>query len=111
MAYTTIERARIQLLLTQPFFATLIYQTDFVSDTSVPYAATDGRRILINEGALNALPIEEVKTILAHEIAHIRHKDILIGSVAAAVATGISAIANMAMFAGMFGGGDDEPPF
>lgn len=71
MTYTTIERARIQLLLTQPFFATLIYQTDFVSDTSVPYAATDGRRILINEGALNALPIEEVKTILAHEIAHI----------------------------------------
>ena len=46
--------------------------------------------------------------MVAHEIAHVRHRDILIGSVAAAIATGISAIANMAMFASLFGGSDDE---
>ena len=46
--------------------------------------------------------------VIAHEVGHIRHRDILIGSVAAAIATAISFVANMAMWAGMFGGGDDD---
>ena len=46
--------------------------------------------------------------MLAHEIMHVRNRDILIGSVAAAVATGISFIANMAMWGAMFGGGRDD---
>ena len=51
---------------------------------------------------------EEVEGVMAHELMHVRHRDILIGSVAAAVATAISSIAQMAMFASMFGSGRDD---
>lgn len=46
--------------------------------------------------------------MLAHELAHIANRDVLIGSIAAAVATGISFMANMAMWGAAFGGNDDE---
>jgi heat shock protein HtpX len=85
----------------------------FVSPDLQPNAFATGRNertalVCVTHGLLSQLDRDEVRGVLAHEVAHIRHRDILIGSVAAAVATGISAIANMAMFAGMFGGSDDE---
>jgi heat shock protein HtpX len=48
--------------------------------------------------------------VLAHELAHIRNRDILIGSVAAAVAMGINFAVNIAQFGMMFGGRDDDRP-
>ncbi len=62
----------------------------------------------VTEGLLQVCTWDEVRGVLAHELAHVRNRDILIGSVAAAVATGISFAANMAMWGAMFGGGRDD---
>jgi heat shock protein HtpX len=85
----------------------------FISADAQPNAFATGRNdktalVCVTQGLLATLSRDEVRGVVAHELAHIKHRDILIGSIAAAVATGISAIANMAMFAGMFAGGDDE---
>ncbi|MFM8304197.1 MAG: M48 family metalloprotease [Actinomycetota bacterium] len=85
----------------------------FVSPAPQPNAFATGRNpahsvVAVTEGLLTRCPPDEVRAVLAHEMAHIRNRDILIGSVAAAIATGISFVANMALFAGMFGGGDDD---
>ncbi|HSL74682.1 MAG TPA: M48 family metalloprotease, partial [Ilumatobacteraceae bacterium] len=64
--------------------------------------------VCVTAGLLQVLDRTEVRGVIAHEVAHIRNRDILIGSIAAAVATAISAIANMAMFAGLFGGNNDD---
>jgi heat shock protein HtpX len=62
----------------------------------------------VTAGLLQALDRDELRGVVAHEVAHVKHRDILIGSIAAAVATGISMLANLAMFATMFGGGSDD---
>jgi heat shock protein HtpX len=89
----------------------------FLSPDAQPNAFATGRNertavVCVTEGLLAVLDRDEVRGVVAHEVAHVRHRDILIGSIAAAVATGISMIANMAMFASMFGGGsnDDDAP-
>lgn len=79
-----------------------------------PNAFATGRNeknavVCVTEGLLQALPREEVEAVLAHELAHIRNRDILIGSVAAAIATGISYVAQMVMFSAWFGGDEENP--
>jgi heat shock protein HtpX len=85
----------------------------YISPSLQPNAFATGRNerkavVAVTAGLLEVLDRREVRGVVAHELGHIKHKDILIGSVAAAIATGISYVANMAMWAGAFGGGDDE---
>jgi heat shock protein HtpX len=85
----------------------------YVSPEAQPNAFATGRNphhaaVAVTAGLLQVCSWDEVRGVLAHELAHIRNRDILIGSVAAAVGTAISFIANMAMWGAMFGGGRDD---
>ena len=84
-----------------------------ISPSPQPNAFATGRGprravVCATEGLLRTLPRDEVEGVMAHELMHVKHRDILIGSVAAAIATAISFVAQMAMFSSMFGGRDDD---
>jgi heat shock protein HtpX len=84
-----------------------------ISPSEQPNAFATGRGprhavVCATSGLLATMPRDEVEAVMAHELMHVKHRDILIGSVAAAIATAISFIAQMAMFASMFGGGRDD---
>jgi heat shock protein HtpX len=64
--------------------------------------------VAVTQGALRLLSEEELTGVLAHEISHVKNRDILISSVAATLAGMIMWIANMARFAAFFGGGRDR---
>lgn len=65
--------------------------------------------VACTSGILNLLDKEELKGVIAHEISHVRNRDILITTIATTIATVIAYIAHMAQFAAMFGlGGEDR---
>jgi heat shock protein HtpX len=68
--------------------------------------------VAVTEGILRALSRDELRGVLAHEIAHIRNRDVLIATVAAILASAISAIANVFQWVFLFGGagGDEDGP-
>jgi len=78
-----------------------------------PNAFATGRNpqhavVAVTDGLLKMMRPEEVKGVLAHEMAHIKDRDILIGSVAATMAGAIMVLASMARWSAIFGAGRDE---
>lgn len=75
-----------------------------------PNAFATGRNpshaaVAVTEGIVHLLSREELRGVIAHELAHIKHRDTLIGALAATFAGAISMLANMAQWAMIFGGG------
>ncbi len=60
--------------------------------------------VAATEGLLRILDEHELEGVVAHELAHVKHRDILIGSIAATIAAAIMMVARMAQFAAFFGG-------
>lgn len=81
----------------------------FIVPEQAPNAFATGRNpehgvVAVTQGIMKLLSREELKGVLAHELAHIKNRDILIGSIAATIAGAITYIAYMAQFAAIFGG-------
>ncbi len=66
-----IKKARIQLILEQPFFATLSMRLTFRADPRIKTATIDGRVITYNPAYIDKLSVDELKGVIAHEIMHI----------------------------------------
>jgi len=87
----------------------------FIIPEETPNAFATGRNenhavVAVTEGIMRILNKEELEGVIAHELSHIKNKDMLISSIAATIAGAISMLATMAQWAAIFGGGrsDDE---
>jgi len=87
----------------------------YLIPTDTPNAFATGRNphhaaVAVTEGIMRILNDEELEGVLAHELAHVKNRDVLISTIAATLAGAITYLAHMAQWAAMFGGrsSDDE---
>lgn len=102
--YDIVDRLRTKANLPMPAL--------YIIPDEVPNAFATGRDynhavVAVTEGLLELLDEDEVEAVVAHELSHIKHYDMLIGTVAATMAGAIAMLANFGMF---FGGNAQERP-
>lgn len=103
MVYRVVERLVERANLPMPKV--------YIIHDHIPNAFATGRNpkhaaVAITTGLLELLNEEEVEAVMAHELSHVSHRDILIATVAATIAGAIAFIANMLQFGAMFGRGN-----
>ena len=102
--YAMVDRLRQRAELPMPTVA--------IAPHDQPNAFATGRSpenavVCVTEGLLRMMPRDELEGVIAHELAHIKNRDMLLMTVTATLA---GAISNIAQFGIFFGGGDDENP-
>lgn len=85
----------------------------YIINSDVPNAFATGRNpdhaaVAVTTGIMNVLDYNEIYGVLGHEMAHVKHRDILISTIAACMASVISMVANIAQWAAIFGSSNDD---
>lgn len=85
----------------------------FLIDDPSPNAFATGRNpakgvVAVTQGILDLLDRRELRGVIAHELAHIRNRDILVATIAAAIATAVTYVAHAVSFSALLGGSSDE---
>ncbi len=85
----------------------------YIIPDASPNAFATGRNpshaaVAATQGIMQILSERELEGVIAHELAHVKHRDILISSIAATLAAAIMFVGRMAMYANMFGGGRND---
>lgn len=85
----------------------------YVSSAAQPNAFATGRNpahavVCVTQGLMGVLDADELRGVLAHEMSHVKNRDILIGSVAAALAMVVTLLARIVMWGAIFGGGGGD---
>jgi heat shock protein HtpX len=100
--YTMVERLAERAGLPMPLVA--------ISPQEQPNAFATGRNpengvVCFTEGILRSLSIDEIEGVAAHELAHIKHRHMLVGTIAATMAGALAMLARVAMWGAIFAGG------
>lgn len=103
--YNIVEKLSMQAGLPMPRV--------YVMDNPSPNAFATGRNpehsaVAVTTGIMNILNADELEGVISHELTHVQHRDILVGTIAATLVGTITFIARMAGWAAMFGGGRSE---
>ncbi len=85
----------------------------YILPSEAPNAFATGRNpehaaVAVTEGLLDLMERHEVEGVIAHELSHVKHRDTLIGTIAATLAGAIMVLANMARWGAFFAGGSDD---
>jgi heat shock protein HtpX len=105
--YDIVGRLSVQAGLPRPRI--------FITPSEQPNAFATGRNpahaaVAVTEGIMRLLSRSELEGVLAHELAHVKNRDVLLGTIAASIAGAITMVAHMLQFSMMFGGlgGSDD---